>query len=75
MSLNLQGSNQGSSSSDANTTRRNDGGKKKLKGGLSLVYAADGDGASEMSMEELRAVLPRYQKILLRVSATRNPPT
>lgn len=54
--------NQGSSSGD-------DKGKKKLKGGLTLVYAADGEGDNEISMEEMRAVLPRYQKILSRMSS------
>jgi len=62
-------SNQASSSSDA---KKNEKGKKKLKGGLTLVYAADGEGAGELSMEEMRAVLPRYQKILSRVSSIRN---
>jgi len=70
MSLNI--GNQGTSSSDANTTRNNDKGKRKLKGGLTLVYAADGEGGDEISMEEMRAVLPRYQKILSRVSSIRN---
>jgi hypothetical protein len=72
MSLNIHGGNQGPSSSDAANTRNNDKGKKKLKGGLTLVYAADGEDAGEFSMEEMRAVLPRYQKILSRVSSIRN---
>jgi len=71
MSLNSHGGNHGSSSSDVNS-RNNEKGKKKLKGGLTLVYAADGAGADEISMEEMRAVLPRYQKILSRVSSIRN---
>ena len=45
--------------------------KKKLKGGLTLVYDADGEGAEELSMEELRAALPRYQKILSRAASVR----
>jgi hypothetical protein len=68
MSLTI-GGNQASSSLDA---KKNEKGIKKLKGGLTLVYAAEGDGAGEISMEEMRAVLPRYQKILSRVSSIRN---
>lgn len=37
--------------------------KKKLKGGLTLVYDP-GEGEEEMTMEEMRASLPRYQKLL-----------
>jgi hypothetical protein len=37
--------------------------KKKLKGGLTLVYDP-GEGDDEMTMEEMRASLPRYQKLL-----------
>ena len=70
MSLNIHGGNQGSS--DANNAKKNEKGKKKLKGGLTLVYDADGEGAGEMSMEEMRAAVPRYQKILTRVSSIRN---
>lgn len=40
--------------------------RKKLKGGLMLVYAPEGEGADEISMEEARASLPRYQKMLRR---------
>lgn len=40
--------------------------KTKLKGGLTLVYDPEGEGDQEISMEELRAALPRYQKLLLR---------
>jgi hypothetical protein len=40
--------------------------KKKLKGGLTLVYGPDGEGADEICMEEVRASLPRYQKMLRR---------
>jgi len=72
MSLNINGVNQGASSSDINNTRNNEKGKKKLKGGLTLVYAADGEGADEFSMEETRALLPRYQKLLSRASTIRN---
>jgi len=71
MSLNNNGGNQGSSSSDINNTRNNGKGKNKLKGGLTLVYAADGEGADEISMEETRALLPRYQKLLSRASSIR----
>jgi hypothetical protein len=41
--------------------------KKKLKGGLVLVYDPEGEGMNEMSMEEMRAAMPRYQKSLPRV--------
>lgn len=37
---------------------------KVLKGGLTLVFDPDVDGQQEMSMEELRASQPRYQKML-----------
>jgi len=40
--------------------------KTKLKGGLSLVYDPEGEGIAEISMEEMRAALPRYQKLLSR---------
>jgi len=43
-----------------------------LKGGLTLVYdPTDNDSAEEeeVSMEERRAVLPRYQKMLIRARA------
>ncbi|KAG7360916.1 hypothetical protein IV203_036015 [Nitzschia inconspicua] len=40
--------------------------KKKLKGGLTLVFDPDGENEREVSMEESRALLPRYQKMLLR---------
>lgn len=56
-------------SSDANKASKKE--KKKLKGGLTLVYDADGEGADEISMEELRAALPRYQKILSRAASVR----
>ncbi|KAL3924762.1 MAG: hypothetical protein SGILL_000844 [Bacillariaceae sp.] len=39
--------------------------KKKLKGGLTLVYDG-GEDDDEMTMEEARALLPRYQKMLVR---------
>lgn len=34
---------------------------KKLKGGLTLVYDPESEGEQEVSMEERRAVLPRYK--------------
>lgn len=72
MSLNnFNASNQGSSISDI-STKKIEKGKKKLKGGLTLVYAADGEGADEISMEETRALLPRYLKLLMRASSIRN---
>jgi hypothetical protein len=37
---------------------------KKLKGGLTLIFDPEGEGVVEMSMEEYRASLPRYQKLL-----------
>jgi hypothetical protein len=40
--------------------------KTKLKGGLTLVYDPEGEGEAEMSMEEMRAALPRYRKLLFR---------
>ncbi len=40
--------------------------KTKLKGGLTLIYDPEGEKDNEISMEELRAALPRYQKLLLR---------
>jgi hypothetical protein len=40
--------------------------KTNLKGGLTLVYDPDGEKEGEISMEETRALLPRYQKMLLR---------
>lgn len=49
-----------------NTTEGTNKDKKKLKGGMMLVYAPEGEGADEISMEETRASLPRYQKMLLR---------
>mmetsp|Transcript_17647 Transcript_17647/g.42947 ORF Transcript_17647/g.42947 Transcript_17647/m.42947 type:complete len:378 (+) Transcript_17647:140-1273(+) len=48
----------------ATTTNSN---KTKLKGGLILAYDPAHEGTiDEMSMEEQRALLPRYQKLLLR---------
>jgi hypothetical protein len=38
--------------------------KKTLKGGLTLVFDAESESAGELCMEEVRASLPRYQKIL-----------
>ncbi|KAL3943555.1 MAG: hypothetical protein SGBAC_002372 [Bacillariaceae sp.] len=42
---------------------------KKLKGGLTLIYDPEGEGAEELSMEEVRASLPRYQKALRMATA------
>ena len=42
--------------------------RQELKGGLTLVFAGAVDGEEEMSMEELRAQLPRYQKPLKTLS-------
>eukprot|EP00980_Cylindrotheca_fusiformis_P025326 scaffold13478_cov132-Cylindrotheca_fusiformis.AAC.19 len=55
------------------TTTTNNGAKekKKLKGGLTLVYDP-GEGDEEMCMEEMRASLPRYQKILRLVLESKN---
>ena len=39
---------------------------KKLKGGLTLVFDPEGEGPDEMCMEEIRALLPRYQRKLPR---------
>lgn len=44
--------------------------KTTLKGGLTLVYDPDGEGFDEISMEEMRASLPRYQKQLRRTVET-----
>jgi len=68
VSLSLNSTIQGSSS-ELNT--RNGKGKKKLKGGLTLVYGVDVEGFDEMSMEETRALLPRYQKLLSRAFKAR----
>lgn len=40
--------------------------KTKLKGGLTLVFDPEGGGDMEMCMEEVRASLPRYLKLLRR---------
>jgi len=69
VSLSLNSTNQGSSS-ELNT--RNGKGKIKLKAGLTLVYGVDGEGFDEMSMEETRAILPRYQKLLSRAFSIAN---
>jgi hypothetical protein len=42
---------------------------KQLKGGLTLVYDPEGEGEEEISIEESRAFLPRYQKFFLRAAA------
>lgn len=73
MTLNrMNAAGQGSSTSDATGAKKIEKGKKALKGGLSLVYAADGEGADEMCMEETRALLPRYLKLLSRVHSVHN---
>lgn len=38
--------------------------KKKLKGGLTLVFDAESDSTDDLSMEERRASVGRYQKLL-----------
>lgn len=38
--------------------------KKKLKGGLTLVFDAESDSVDDLCMEERRASLGRYQKVL-----------
>lgn len=38
--------------------------RKKIKGGLTLVFDAGAEGPEEMCMEEMRASLVRYQKML-----------
>lgn len=38
--------------------------KKKLKGGLTLVFDAESDSTDDLCMEERRASLGRYQKLL-----------
>lgn len=48
--------------------------KKKLKGGLTLVFDIDAEGAEETSAEERRAMAPRYRSILAQVMARRVPP-
>jgi hypothetical protein len=42
--------------------------KTKLKGGLTLVYDPEGGGNKDTCMEEMRASLPRYQKLLRRAT-------
>ena len=51
-------------SGQADTSSSTAKAKKKLKGGLTLVFDPDGEGSDEMCMEEMRANLPRYQKLL-----------
>jgi hypothetical protein len=41
---------------------------RQLKGGLKLVFDPKTEGPDEPSIEELRASLPRYQKILFQKS-------
>lgn len=62
LSLNTSSGTSLSTAINNNTTK----GKKRLKGGLTLVYDAEGDGFDEVSMEEKRASLNRYQKLLSR---------
>ena len=38
--------------------------RKKMKGGLTLIFDADNDSLDDLCMEERRASLPRYQKML-----------
>ena len=44
--------------------------KTVLKGGLTLVYDPLSEGPDEISMEERRSILPRYQKMLIRARAS-----
>jgi hypothetical protein len=44
--------------------------QKKLKGGLVLVFDG-GEGDDEMSMEEMRARLPRYQAMASRANVSK----
>ena len=44
--------------------------KTVLKGGLTLVYDPLSEGPGEISMEERRSILPRYQKMLIRARAS-----
>jgi hypothetical protein len=46
------------------TLTSQDSNKKKLKGGLTLVFEADNDSPNDLCMEERRALLPRYQRLL-----------
>jgi hypothetical protein len=46
------------------TLTTHDSNKKKLKGGLTLLFEADNDSPNDLCMEERRALLPRYQKLL-----------
>jgi hypothetical protein len=41
---------------------------KQLKGGLTLVFDPASEGPEEISMEEMRAQQPRYQKMLIRAA-------
>lgn len=45
--------------------------KKKLKGGLTLVFDSEEDGPNELCMEERRASLDRYQKLLRKAASKR----
>eukprot|EP00543_Licmophora_paradoxa_P012572 CAMPEP_0202478810 /NCGR_PEP_ID=MMETSP1360-20130828/94653_1 /ASSEMBLY_ACC=CAM_ASM_000848 /TAXON_ID=515479 /ORGANISM="Licmophora paradoxa, Strain CCMP2313" /LENGTH=380 /DNA_ID=CAMNT_0049106105 /DNA_START=245 /DNA_END=1387 /DNA_ORIENTATION=- len=65
VTLNLSSTNHGSSNigSSSNTAPPSNSKKKLLKGGMTLVFDA-GEGEAELCMEECRASLPRYQKLL-----------
>ena len=72
VSISLNNGNSGPSS-DMHTREGNGKeNKKKLKGGLTLVYDPDRRGTDDISMEETRALLPRYQKLLSRASSIAN---
>jgi NADH dehydrogenase [ubiquinone] 1 alpha subcomplex assembly factor 6 len=45
--------------------------KKKLKGGLTLVFDAESDSTDDLCMEERRALLGRYQKLLQQAGSQR----
>lgn len=60
LSLNQPGASTSSSDGPSSASKP----KKTLKGGLTLVYDPDGDDGEELSMEERRASLARYQKSL-----------
>jgi NADH dehydrogenase [ubiquinone] 1 alpha subcomplex assembly factor 6 len=46
------------------TLTTQDSNKKKLKGGLTLVFDANNDSPNDLCMEERRALLPRYQSLM-----------
>ena len=51
-------------SAPVSLTWTQDPNKKKLKGGLTLVFDAESDSTDDLCMEERRAFLGRYQKLL-----------